>query len=77
MSFGQLSEENRAELQKLEQEAQQQNKQLSHHWAHMIVHGTLHLLGFDHENDDEAHTMESLERQILTKLGIDDPYQDH
>ncbi|GAC12923.1 rRNA maturation RNase YbeY [Aliiglaciecola lipolytica] len=61
----------------VEQEAQQQNKQLSHHWAHMIVHGTLHLLGFDHENDDEAHTMESLERQILTKLGIDDPYQDH
>jgi probable rRNA maturation factor len=58
-------------------EAQQQNKILAHHWAHMVVHGTLHLLGYDHINDNEAEHMESLERKILQQLAIDDPYQDH
>lgn len=58
-------------------EAQQQNKKLFHHWAHMVVHGTLHLLGYDHINDDEAEHMEALERQILQQLAIDDPYQNH
>lgn len=55
-------------------EAQEQNKQLFDHWAHMIVHGTLHLLGFDHINDDEAEEMEQLERDILAQLNIADPY---
>ena len=58
-------------------EAQQQNKILTHHWAHMVVHGTLHLLGYDHINDTEAEHMEGLERKILQQLDIDDPYQDH
>jgi probable rRNA maturation factor len=58
-------------------EAQQQNKPLLHHWAHMVVHGTLHLLGYDHINDDDAEHMEALERQILQQLAIDDPYQNH
>ncbi|MDU0354873.1 rRNA maturation RNase YbeY [Paraglaciecola aquimarina] len=58
-------------------EAEQQNKIISHHWAHMIIHGTLHLLGYDHIEDDEADIMESLEITLLHKLAIDDPYQDH
>ena len=58
----------------VEQEAMAQNKQLLDHWAHMIVHGTLHLLGFDHINDEEAEEMEQLERDILAKLDITDPY---
>lgn len=57
-------------------EATEQNKQLNDHWAHMIIHGCLHLLGFDHINDDEAEEMEALERQLLAKLNIADPYQD-
>lgn len=57
-------------------EAQEQHKKLHHHWAHMIVHGALHLLGFDHINDDEAHEMEALEVDILKQFSIDDPYQD-
>lgn len=55
-------------------EAKQQNKQNLHHWAHMIVHGTLHLLGYDHIEDNEASVMESIEISILQKLAIDDPY---
>lgn len=58
----------------VEQEAIEQNKPLMHHWAHMVVHGCLHLMGYDHIKDDEAEVMENLERQILAKLGIDDPY---
>lgn len=58
-------------------EAIQQNKILNHHWAHMVTHGTLHLLGYDHINDDEAEHMEALEKAILQKLGIDDPYLNH
>ncbi len=63
--------------QVMESEAQLQNKALEQHWAHLIVHGTLHLLGFDHIEETEAKQMETLEVQILNKLGIDDPYQDH
>jgi probable rRNA maturation factor len=59
------------------QESQQQNKLLSHHWAHMIIHGTLHLLGFDHIEEQEAQEMEGIEIAILQKLAIDDPYQNH
>ncbi|MFT4938573.1 MAG: putative rRNA maturation factor [Paraglaciecola sp.] len=64
-----------AEIVKLE--AKQQNKPELHHWAHMLVHGTLHLLGFDHTNDDDAERMEGLEISILSKLSIDDPYQNN
>lgn len=56
-------------------EAEQQNKPLDHHWAHMVVHGILHLLGYDHLEEDEAAQMEQLERDILAQLSIPDPYQ--
>jgi len=56
-------------------EAEQQHKALSAHWAHMVVHGTLHLLGYDHIEDDEAEIMENLETRILAGLGFDDPYR--
>ncbi|WP_115005061.1 rRNA maturation RNase YbeY [Xanthomonas campestris] len=55
-------------------EAAEQGKSLSAHYAHLTVHGTLHLLGWDHEDDKEADAMEQLEREILAELGIDDPY---
>ena len=55
-------------------EAREQSKAVADHWAHMVVHGTLHLLGFDHINDDEAEEMEALERTLLARLGIADPY---
>ncbi len=57
------------------QEAQQQNKSALHHWYHMLVHGSLHLMGFDHIKDHEADQMEALEIAILAKIGVDDPYQ--
>ncbi|MDY7115709.1 rRNA maturation RNase YbeY [Halomonas sp. SSL-5] len=56
-------------------EAAEQDKSLHDHYAHMVVHGTLHLLGFDHLEDDEAEAMEALEREILAELGIADPYR--
>jgi probable rRNA maturation factor len=56
-------------------EASEQGKALADHWAHMIVHGTLHLLGFDHENDAEAVEMEALETQILASQSVTDPYE--
>jgi probable rRNA maturation factor len=55
-------------------EALEQGKTAQAHWAHMVVHGTLHLLGFDHENDSDAARMEGLEIQILTDSGIANPY---
>lgn len=60
--------------QVVEREAQEQDKPLMAHWAHMVVHGSLHLLGYDHIEDDEAEEMESLETQIMTELGFADPY---
>ena len=60
--------------QVVEREAQEQDKPLMAHWAHMVVHGSLHLLGYDHIEDDEAEEMESLETQIMTGLGFVDPY---
>ncbi|PHI40316.1 rRNA maturation RNase YbeY [Actinobacillus succinogenes] len=60
--------------QVVEREAEQQGKPLPAHWAHMVVHGCLHLLGYDHIEDDEAVEMESLETQIMTELGFEDPY---
>ncbi|MDY4280090.1 MAG: rRNA maturation RNase YbeY [[Pasteurella] mairii] len=60
--------------QVVEQEAQEQGKPLMAHWAHMVVHGCLHLLGYDHIEDAEAEEMESLETEIMTGLGFEDPY---
>src|SRR5690606_25198632 len=56
-------------------EAREQGKPLAAHYAHLTVHGTLHLLGWDHGDDVEAEAMEQLEREILAGLGIDDPYR--
>lgn len=58
------------------EEARAAGRSLHDHLAHMLVHGMLHLLGFDHENEEDAEGMESLERRILAKLGIDDPYSE-
>ena len=57
-------------------EAAEQGKPPRHHWAHMTVHGVLHLLGYDHIVDAEAEAMEALETRILAKLGIANPYVD-
>lgn len=62
--------------QVVEQEASAQQKPLMDHWAHMVVHGCLHLLGFDHIKDDEAQVMEAKEVVLLAQLGINNPYQD-
>lgn len=55
-------------------EAEQQGKNPRAHWAHMVIHGTLHLLGYDHEIDTEAEVMEARERELLATLGFADPY---
>lgn len=60
----------------VEQEAQQQRKNLLAHYAHLTVHGVLHLLGHDHENAAAAVAMERLETEIVMKLGYDDPYKE-
>jgi len=60
----------------LAREAQQQNKPLLHHWAHITVHGVLHLLGYDHINEQDAEEMEALEIDILHKLNIANPYHE-
>ena len=57
-------------------EAKEQKKPLAAHYAHLTVHGVLHLLGWDHEDEKEAVCMEQLEREILATLGIEDPYGD-
>lgn len=58
-------------------EAAEEGKSFDDHAAHLVVHGALHLVGFDHETDAEAEAMEALERRILAGLGIADPYQRH
>ena len=58
----------------VEKEASRQNKKLNAHWAHMVVHGTLHLLGFDHIKKQDAEKMEATEIAILEKLGFNNPY---
>lgn len=55
-------------------EAEQQHKSEQAHWAHMVVHGTLHLLGYDHIEEQDADIMEALEIRILDQLGFQDPY---
>lgn len=59
----------------VEQEALQQNKSLEAHWAHMIVHGVLHLQGYDHIESLDAQSMEALEVKIMDKLGYASPYE--
>ena len=56
-------------------EAREQNKNIQDHWAHLVVHGVLHLLGFDHLEEQQARQMEAKEVAILKKLAIPDPYQ--
>ena len=56
------------------QEAQQQHKSMLAHYAHLVVHGVLHLQGFDHETEDEAQIMEAREQAIVMRLGFPDPY---
>nr|VFJ97063.1 MAG: rRNA maturation RNase YbeY [Candidatus Kentron sp. H]VFJ97662.1 MAG: rRNA maturation RNase YbeY [Candidatus Kentron sp. H]VFK02924.1 MAG: rRNA maturation RNase YbeY [Candidatus Kentron sp. H] len=58
----------------VKREADRQHKNLQAHWAHMVVHGTLHLLGFDHISREQAVQMESLETAVLAHLGFPDPY---
>lgn len=60
----------------IEHEAVEQEKALNDHWAHMVIHGALHLLGMDHIEANQATEMESLEKTILATLAIDDPYRD-
>ena len=60
----------------LEKEAQEQQKSVEEHTAHLIVHGVLHAQGYDHMDDEEATEMEGLETEILATLGISDPYAD-
>ena len=60
--------------QVVEREAQEQAKTLFDHWAHLTVHGILHLRGYDHINEDEAEEMEALEIELLAKLSINNPY---
>jgi probable rRNA maturation factor len=60
----------------VENEAAEQGKALNAHYAHLIVHGTLHAQGYDHEADEDAREMEALEAEILAALGFPNPYQD-
>ena len=60
----------------VEKEALEQNKSVESHWAHMVIHGLLHILGFDHEKNDEAEIMEAEEILILKNLGFPNPYQE-
>ena len=62
-------------LETLERECAEQNKTLPAHLAHLLIHGALHLSGYDHMTDDEAHEMESLEIEKMEALGFENPYQ--
>jgi probable rRNA maturation factor len=59
----------------IEREAQDQHKALSAHFAHMVLHGILHLLGYDHQNSVDSEVMEQMEAKLLDQLGFADPYQ--
>lgn len=64
-------------LETAAREAAEQGKTLQQHCRHLIVHGFLHLLGYDHEDDEEAEAMEALEIRVLRRMGVDDPYRDN
>jgi probable rRNA maturation factor len=59
----------------VQHEAMEQGKSEEMHWAHMVVHGVLHLLGYDHQDDSNARTMEQLEREVMASIGFQDPYK--
>ncbi|MGM0450994.1 MAG: rRNA maturation RNase YbeY [Pseudomonadota bacterium] len=59
----------------VEREAREQDKAPGAHWAHLVIHGMLHLQGYDHQDPDEAETMENLEVRLLAELGFSNPYQ--
>lgn len=61
--------------QVLQQESQELGKSLEEHWAHIVIHGVLHLLGYDHIKDSDAEIMQALEVKLLSKLGFANPYQ--
>jgi len=61
----------------IENEAKEQNKDITAHWAHIIIHGTLHLLGYDHIEDKQAELMEGLEIELMKALGLPNPYDDY
>jgi probable rRNA maturation factor len=61
----------------IDEEARAQGKSLHAHWAHMVVHGMLHLQGYDHVEDSDAKVMEAMEVDILRKLGFENPYSEH
>jgi probable rRNA maturation factor len=61
----------------VEQEAEDQGKNPAGHWGHLLIHGMLHLLGYDHETASQAAEMETVERRILAEHGFEDPYQEH
>jgi probable rRNA maturation factor len=60
----------------MRREADDEGKPFDHHLCHLAVHGFLHLIGYDHEDEDDAEAMEALETEILAQLGIPDPYAD-
>jgi len=62
-------------VQVVNREAAEQGKLCSWHWAHMVIHGMLHLLGYDHVNEEDAEVMEQQEIALLEKLGINNPYE--
>lgn len=64
-------------IETIQKESEEQGKPVDNHLAHLSVHGTLHLLGFDHEEDLEAEIMEALEVKILKSIGIENPYLDN
>jgi probable rRNA maturation factor len=61
----------------VQREAETEGKDFADHFTHLVVHGFLHLIGFDHQTDEDAKRMESLETQILAELDIPDPFADH
>ena len=62
--------------ERVRQEAEVQDKPLAAHWAHLVIHGTLHLLGYSHDRERPRRSMEAIERRLLAELGFSDPYRE-